>query len=446
MPTVKVPEVSWDVYKRRLAEVEPIRRTGRVEEVIGLVIEARGPDGSIGEVCQIQPGGGRATVNVEIVGFRRGKTLLMPLGVLAGISPGDEVVSLGSEGGVPVGDKLLGRVLDGLGNPLDGLGPLHHTIRVPLHREPTDAMRRRRVEEIMPTGIKSVDGLITLGEGQRVGIFSGSGVGKSTLLGMIARFSGAEVNVVALVGERSREVREFIERDLGPEGLARSIVVVATSDRPALVRIRAAHQAIAMAEHFRDEGKKVMFMMDSVTRLALAQREVGLSVGEPPTTRGFTPSVFTMLPRFLERCGTSPGRGSITGLITVLVDGDDLNEPISDAVRGILDGHIVLSRRLADRNHYPAVDPLRSISRVMVDIVDPRHRAAAAVIRGRMATYEEMEDLINLGAYRKGANPEVDISIDKKPDVDRFLKQEKEKGFDMEQTKSQLLALVGNAG
>jgi flagellum-specific ATP synthase len=440
---LEAPEIDWNLYRVRLAEAELLRCVGRVEELIGLVIEAQGPGGSIGDVCEINSPRLAEPVRVEIAGFRKGRTLLMPLGSLSGVAPGDEVRSLGPASHAPVGGQLMGRVLDGMGEPLDGLGPLHYTGRAPLIRQPTDAMQRRRVEEVMVTGIKSIDGLTTLGEGQRVGIFAGSGVGKSTLLGMIARYAQSEVNVVALIGERSREVREFIERDLGPEGLARSVVVIATSDRPALVRIRAAHVAMAIAEFFRDEGRKVIFMMDSVTRLALAQREVGLSIGEPPTTRGFTPSVFMMLPRFLERCGTSPARGSITGLITVLVDGDDMNEPISDAVRGILDGHIVLSRRLADRNHYPAVDPLRSISRVMNDIVDPRHRAAAAVVRSRMAVYEEMEDLINLGAYRKGTNPEVDVAIEKKGDTDRFLRQETEKNFDLEQTKTQLLALAG---
>lgn len=443
MVAIKPPPFEWNHYRMRLAETDPIRRTGRVEEVIGLVIESCGPAGSVGEVCAIRSSRGRSQIRAEIVGFRKGRTLLMPYGPVAGIAPGDEVLSLGAEREAIVGNGLLGRVLDGLGNPMDSKGPVLHTRRAPLHREPTDAMRRRRIEEIMSTGIKSIDGLITLGEGQRVGIFAGSGVGKSTLLGMIARFSSSEVNVVALIGERSREVREFIERDLGPEGLARSVIIVATSDQPALIRIRAAHHAMAIAEYFRDEGKRVIFMMDSVTRLALAQREIGLSIGEPPTSRGYTPSVFAMLPRFLERCGTSPGRGSITGLISVLVDGDDLNEPISDAVRGILDGHIVLSRRLADRNQFPAVDPLRSISRVMSDITDPRHKAAAALVRSRMATYEEMEDLINLGAYRKGTNPEVDLAIEKRLDTERFLKQEVDKGFGIDQTKSLLFSLAG---
>ncbi len=444
MPRIEVPEIDWALENRTLDEIETIRKTGRVEEVIGLVIEAQGPSGSIGDVCEIQSPRIPKPIRMEIVGFRKGKTLLMPLGVLAGVAPGDEVVSLGAQALVPVGDALLGRVLDGLGEPMDGLGPISHVKRVPLDRDPTHAMQRKRVTEIMPTGVRTIDSLITLGEGQRIGIFAGSGVGKSTLMGMIAKYSGAEVIVVALVGERSREVRDFIERDLGEEGLARSVIVIATSDRTALVRIRAAHMAMAMAEYFRDEGKKVAFMMDSVTRLALAQREIGLAVGEPPTSRGFTPSVFMMLPRFLERCGTSSHRGSITGLITVLVEGDDMNEPISDAVRGILDGHIVLTRRLADRNHYPAIDPLRSISRVMSDIVEPRHKAAAAMVRSRMATYEEMEDMINLGAYRKGSNPDVDVAIEKKPETDQFLKQEPDRGADFEGTKNQLIALAGS--
>jgi flagellum-specific ATP synthase len=442
MPTLEIPSIHWDLYHRYLAETEPIRQTGRVEEIIGLIIESRGPAGSIGDTCLIQSQRLPKPVPVEIVGFRKNKTLLMPLGLLAGISPGDEIISLGTEAGVPVGEQLIGRVIDGLGEPLDGKGPIAYHKRVSLHREPTEAMSRRRIEEIMPTGVRAIDSLITLGEGQRVGIFAGSGVGKSTLLGMIARYSEAEIIVVALVGERSREVRDFIEKDLGPEGLARSVVVIATSDRPALVRIRAAHVAMSIAEYFRDEGKKVAFMMDSVTRMALAQREVGLAVGEPPTSRGYTPSVFMMLPRFLERCGTSAHRGSITGLITVLVEGDDMNEPISDAVRSILDGHIALSRRFAHMNHYPAIDPLRSISRVMSEIVEPRHKAAAGMIRSRLALYEEMEDMINLGAYRKGTNPELDVAIEKKPETDRFLRQDPESGSPFEQTKNQLIALA----
>lgn len=444
MKLIEPPHIDWDLYRTRTKEVDPILQIGRVEEIIGLVIESCGPAGSIGDVCKIQSSRLAEPVRGEIVGFRKGKTLLMPLGVLAGVSPGDEIVALGAEAQVPVGKHLLGRVVDGLGAPMDGLGPLPYEKRVPVHREPTDSMSRRRVEEILPTGVRAIDGLLTLGEGQRVGIFAGSGVGKSTLLGMIAKYSEAEVIVVALVGERSREVRDFIERDLGPEGLQRSVVVVATSDKPPLVRVRAAHTAMAIAEYFRDEGLKVAFMMDSVTRMALAQREIGLAIGEPPTSRGYTPSVFNMLPRFLERCGTSSHRGSITGLITVLVEGDDMNEPISDAVRGILDGHIVLTRSLAHKNHYPAIDPLRSISRVMNDIVDPRHRAAAAITRNRMATFEEMEDMINLGAYRKGTSPDVDLAIDKKPEADAFLKQEPDKKSEFEQTKQQLNSLASN--
>jgi flagellum-specific ATP synthase len=438
--------VEWSAFRSRTRDAQPIKQTGRIEEIIGLVIESRGPAGSIGDVCGIRPSGQSEAISAEIVGFRRGRTLLMPLGLLTGVAPGDEVSSKGRGADVGVGKCLLGRVVGGMGEALDGKGPLTYDGRVPLDRSPTDPMQRRRVEEVLATGVKAIDGMVTLGEGQRVGIFSGSGVGKSTLLGMIAKFTAAEVNVVGLVGERSREVREFVERDLGPEGLKRSVVVVATSDRPALVRLRAARTAMAIAEWYRDQGKKVMFMMDSVTRMALAQREIGLAIGEPPTTRGFPPSMFTMLPRFLERCGTSEGRGSITGLITVLVEGDDMNEPVSDTVRGILDGHMVLTRRLADRNHYPAVDALRSVSRVMNDIVDPRHRAAAAMVRSRMAAYEEMEDLINLGAYQEGSNPEVDTAIESKPEIDRFLKQDTTKGLEFEQVRDQLLNVAGDGG
>ena len=445
-PSERQPQVNWEVFRSRLRQSQPITQKGRIEEVIGLVIEALGPAGSMGDLCGIQRSGSDEEIPAEIVGFRSGRTLLMPLGPLPGIAPGDGVVSRGNRGNVGAGWGFLGRVVNGMGVPIDGKGPIAVEELVPLYRSPTDPMHRRRVTEVLATGIKALDGLVTLGEGQRVGVFSGSGVGKSTLLGMIARYTAAEINVVALVGERSREVREFIERDLGEEGLEKSVVVVATSDQPALRRIRAAHLAMALAEWFRDREKKVLFMMDSITRMALAQREIGLAIGEPPATRGFTPSVFTMLPRFLERCGTSEGRGSITGLITVLVEGDDMNEPVSDTTRGILDGHVVLARRLADRNHYPAIDPLRSGSRVMNDIVDNRHRAAAAMIRGWMATYEEMEDMINLGAYQKGTNREVDVSIEKKSIIDRFLKQDIENGFQWSEIRDQLVALATEAG
>ncbi|MCB9767248.1 MAG: FliI/YscN family ATPase [Candidatus Omnitrophica bacterium] len=440
---IEAPRIDWDLFRHRVETCNPILQNGRVEEIIGLVIESRGPAGSVGDLCEIKPRGNGERTPAEIVGFRRGKTLLMPLGEVSGISPGDEVISRGDLNQVAVGESLLGRVVDGLGVPMDGHGPILARDRVPILNTPTEAMQRRRVTEVLPTGVKAIDGLVTLGEGQRMGIFAGSGVGKSTLLGMIAKFTQADVNVVALVGERSREVREFIERDLGEEGLARTVVVVATSDRSSLVRIRAALRAMAVAEWFRDRGNKVMFMMDSVTRLAMAQREVGLAIGEPPTTRGYTPSVFTLLPKFLERCGTSAGEGSITGLITVLVEGDDLNEPISDAVRGILDGHIVLTRRLADRNHFPSIDVLRSISRVANDITDGRQQAAAAMVRSRMASYEEMEDLINLGAYRQGTNPEVDDAIAAKPKIDQYTKQSREQGFDFGQVRKQLVELVG---
>ncbi len=440
---IEVPKVPWPLFRERLNGSETIRQNGRIEEIIGLVIESRGPAGSVGDLCRIHTNRSKEPLPAEIVGFRKGRTLLMPLGEITGASPGDEVVSAGEANRVPVCESLLGRVIDGLGSPMDDLGPLISTDRVNLLNSPTEALQRKRVTNPLSTGIKSIDGMVTLGEGQRMGIFAGSGVGKSTLLGMIAKYTHADVNVVALVGERSREVREFIERDLGEEGLERSVVVVATSDRSSLVRIRAALRAMAIAEWFRDRGKRVMFMMDSVTRLAMAQREVGLAIGEPPTTRGFTPSVFTMLPKFLERCGTSTGEGSITGLITVLVEGDDMNEPISDAVRGILDGHIVLSRRLADRNQFPAVDVLRSISRVANDVIDGRHQAAGAMIRGRLASYEEMEDLINLGAYRQGTNPEVDLAIQSKPHIDSFLKQSREKGYEFQHTRNQLVELAG---
>ncbi len=415
--------LNWQELHSRLSQADPAPLLGTVTGVVGLIIQSRGPRAMVGELCWLSPGdGSRVGLWAEVVGFREKQVLLMPLGSLEGISPGWEVRATGATHPVAVGDELLGRVLDGLGRPADGLGPLAPSARYPVNADPPDALRRKRITDPLSTGVRAIDGLLTVGKGQRIGIFAGSGVGKSTLLGMMARGTTADVNVIALIGERGREVREFIEEDLGEEGLRRSVVVVATSDQPALVRIKGAFVATAIAEFFRDQGLDVLLMMDSVTRLAMAQREVGLAVGEPPATRGYTPSVFAMLPRLLERSGTA-AQGSITGFYTVLVDGDDVNEPISDTVRGILDGHIVLSRRLASMNHYPAIDVLGSVSRVMPQVTTDLHRKSAARFRSALAIYRESEDLVNIGAYQAGANPALDFALRKMPDMEAFLRQ-----------------------
>jgi flagellum-specific ATP synthase len=377
---------------------------------------------SVGETCTIVYRRTAQPVLCEVVGFRGNRVLLMPLGELGGMGAGSEVIALGRPLEIVLSDDLLGRVVDGLGNPMDGRGPILGGRRADVTNSPPDPLKRRRVSEPLGLGIRVIDGLLTTGKGQRVGVFSGSGVGKSTVLGMIARNTSADVNVIGLVGERGKEVRDFIERDLGDAGLKRSVVIVATSDQPALVRIKAAFVATRIAEYFRDQGLDVMLMMDSVTRFAMAQREVGLAIGEPTTTRGYTPSVFAVLPKLLERTGTAE-IGTITALYTVLVDGDDLNEPVSDAVRSILDGHIVLSRNLAAANHYPAVDVLNSISRVMPDVVDPVHLASASAIRDMLANYREAEDLINIGAYVRGSNPKVDLAINKIESIRHFVRQ-----------------------
>jgi flagellum-specific ATP synthase len=415
--------LQWEELHRRLGRIDTAPLIGQVSGVVGLVIQSRGPRAMVGELCRLSPGDDSPEgLWAEVVGFRDSQTLLMPLGSLDGLSPGWEVRATGTAHPVAVGRGLLGRVLDGLGRPMDGKGPLLTETQYPVTADPPDALSRQRITEPLSTGVRAIDGLLTVGKGQRIGIFAGSGVGKSTTLGMMARGTTADVNVIALVGERGREVREFIEEDLGPEGLARSVVVVATSDQPALVRMKGALVATAVAEYFRDQGLDVLLMMDSVTRLAMAQREVGLAVGEPPATRGYTPSVFAMLPRVLERSGNSD-KGSITGIYTVLVDGDDVNEPIADAVRGILDGHIVLSRRLASMNHYPAIDVLGSVSRTMPQVTTPAHRSIAAQFRSTLAVYRENEDLVNIGAYQSGANPLLDNALRKMPKLNEFLTQ-----------------------
>jgi flagellum-specific ATP synthase len=430
-------------YKNRLKQVSWTRPHGRVEQVVGLVIESTGPSVSIGESCYITRSGTEDPIPAEVVGFRQNRVLLMPLGEMRGLGPGSEVIPSDGSFKIPVGDHLLGRVIDALGNPLDGLGPLQRLNEFyPIHRMPPPAMNRRRILTPVATGIRVVDSLLTLGEGQRLGIFAGSGVGKSTLIGMVAKNSEADINVIALVGERGREVRDFLERDLGPEGLKRSIVVVATSDQPSLIRIQAALVAMAVAEYFRDQGRRVMLMMDSITRFAMAQREVGLAIGEPPTTKGYTPSVFALLPKLLERAGTTSHTGSITGLFTILVEADDMNEPIADACRAILDGHIVLSRTLASQGQYPAVDVLNSVSRVMTDIVSEDHQQAATAIRSILATYESVKDLISIGAYVRGSNPRVDQALARLDSVLLFLKQTPSEVSSWKETQDRLKAFL----
>lgn len=410
----------------KLDRIEPVRLMGRIEQLIGLVMEATGPATSVGEICWVYSSDGRHRIQAEVVGFRQDRMLLMPLGELQGIGPGSRLVPTGRNFQVLVGQALKGRVLDGLGRPLDNKGPLGTEAHVPVHREPPDPLNRRRISEPLSTGVRSIDGLLTIGRGQRIGIFAGSGVGKSTLMGMVARDADADVNVIALVGERGREVRDFIEKDLGPAGLAKSVVIVATSDQPALVRRQGALVATAIAEWFRDQGLTVMFMMDSVTRFAMAQREIGLAIGEPPATKGYTPSVFALLPKLLERAGTTSHRGSITGLYTVLVEADDMNEPVGDTVRAILDGHIILTRDLASQNHYPPVDVLESVSRLMPDLAAPAHKAAAARVRDILSAYRGARDLINIGAYVKGSDRRIDRSLEHIDAVNAFLKQDTE--------------------
>lgn len=428
-------------YLSAIYNTDTMKLNGRITQIIGLVIESQGPHVNLGELCYIHPRNLGEPIPAEVVGFRENRVLLMPIGELQGIGPGCEVVSAHRTLKVSVGRQLLGRVLDGLGNPIDGKGPLISNTQYPLTATPPPPLTRRRISEGLGVGVRAIDSLLTLGRGQRVGIMAGSGVGKSTLLGMIARNTEADISVIALIGERGREVREFIERDLGEEGLKRSVVVVATSDQPALVRLKGAMTATAIAEYFRDQGMDVMFMMDSVTRFAMAQREIGLTVGEPPATRGYTPSVFALLPKLLERSGTGD-RGSITGIYTVLVDGDDMNEPIADAVRSILDGHVVLTRSLAAQNHYPAIDVLASVSRVMTEIADKEHIQYAQRMRTLLASYREAEDLINIGAYAHGSNPTIDQAIAAISGIKSFLQQEVDENTPMAETIERLKMLV----
>jgi len=427
----------------RLEEVERFAVYGRVTRVVGLVVEAVGVDVALGELCLVRSLDGRHEVRAEVVGFHRDGVLLMPFSDLDGVHPGSSVQPLGRAFTARAGEGLLGRVLDGLGRPMDGKGPLGATEPVTLAAEPPNPLQRARIREPLSTGIRALDGLLTVGQGQRIGIFSGSGVGKSTLLGMIARRSSADVNVIALLGERGREVREFIEQILGPEGLARSVLVVATGDQSALIRSRGALVATALAEYFRDRGQQVLLMLDSVTRVAMAWREIGLAVGEPPTTKGYPPSVFANLPRLLERTGNGK-QGGITGIYTVLVEGDDLTDPVADHVRGVLDGHVVLSRELADRGHFPAIDVLASTSRVRDQLIDDEHREATEFLARLLARYREKEDLISVGAYEEGRDPELDAAIRHRSEIESFLQQSPRESSTFSEAQGVLLDLANS--
>ena len=430
-------------YNKVLDEVF-FRKLGKVVNVVGLTIESAGPDARLGDVCRIIPNGKEESdpIMAEVVGFKDKKTLLMPYDAVDGISLGSMVENTNEPMMVKVSKDLLGMTLDGLGRPIDG-SRIRGT-RYPIEATAPDPMSRAIIDEVLPLGVKAVDGLMSVGKGQRIGIFAGSGVGKSTLMGMFARNSKADINVIALIGERGREVREFIERDLGEEGMRRSVVVVATSDRPALERNKAAKTATAIAEYFRDQGKDVLLMMDSLTRFSMAQREIGLASGEPPVTRGYPPSVYSEMPKLLERAGRA-AKGSITGLYTVLVDGDDFNEPITDTARSILDGHIMLNRRLAHKNHYPAIDVLQSISRCMSQIADKEHRKAAGKLKNVLATYNEAEDLINIGAYKHGSNPDIDYAISMNKTVNEYLCQDVDEKFEFADAVEQLKMMFEGA-
>ena len=431
--------INLDKYHISLEHACPIRSNGKVTNVVGLVIESKGPVSKLGTVCDIYPKGEKRCVSAEVLGFRDNRVLLMPLEDIRGIGPGSLVVPKQQSAVIPVGERLLGRVIDGLGNPIDGKGSISFHEEYSIYAEPINPLSRKRIIQPLDIGIRALNGLLTVGCGQRIGIFSGSGVGKSILLGMIARKTAADVNVIGLIGERGREVNEFIEKELGQEGLKRSVIIVATSDHLPLIRMRGAFIATAIAEYFRDKGQHVNLMMDSVTRFAMAQREIGLALGEPPTTKGYTPSVFTLLPKLLERAGTSSNRGTITGLYTVLVEGDDTNEPIADALRSILDGHIVLSRDLAMQNHYPAIDILASVSRVMDDIIDKNHLDCAARFKATLAAHRKAEDLINIGAYVSGSNPQIDYAIDMIERLTVYLKQDLETTVTFEESRQQLI-------
>ena len=432
--------INFDKY-RVLQGKSYEQEIGRVVKMVGLTIEASGPNANLNDVCYITGENNLRKVPAEVVGFRENRILLMPYDDMTGVGIGSLVENSGSAFKVPVGRDLLGKTLDGLGNPMDD-SELMRSQYYPAEAPPPDPLKRKIIDEVLPLGVKAVDGMLTVGKGQRIGIFAGSGVGKSTLLGMFARNTKADINVIALIGERGREVREFIERDLGEEGIKRSVLVVATSDKPALIRKKAAKTATAIAEYFRDQGKDVLLMMDSLTRFSMAQREIGLASGEPPVSRGYPPSVYSEMPKLLERAGNSE-HGSITGLYTVLVDGDDFNEPITDTARSILDGHIMLSRKLGHKNHYPAIDILQSISRCMSSIVTKEHKAAAGKLKTVLATYQDAEDLINIGAYKNGSNPDIDHAIAKIKEVNAFLQQDVDSKIEFQDEISMLMEIFG---
>ncbi len=426
----------------RLRERSYVKKYGKVVKIVGLTIESLGPEAKLGDVCTISSTDKGRQLRAEVVGFRDNRVLLTPYEEVSGIGIGDSVELCSEALKVPVGEELLGMALDGLGRPLDGK-ELHVNQYYEVNATPPDPMDRVLIRDVLPLGVKAIDGLLTLGKGQRIGIFAGSGVGKSTLLGMIARNTKADINVIALIGERGREVKEFIEHDLGEEGMRRSVLVIATSDKPALIRKKAAQTATAIAEYFRDQGKDVLLMLDNLTRFSMAQREIGLAAGEPPVSRGYPPSVYAEMPKLLERAGNG-AVGSITGIYTVLVDGDDFNEPISDTARGILDGHVILSRKLGHKNHYPAIDVLQSISRVMSAVASKEHKKLASKLKSTLATYTDAEDLINIGAYKSGSNPEIDYAIQKNSAINEFLCQGTDEKFTFEETVAQLEAIFAD--
>lgn len=432
-------------YFKRLGALDMLTAWGTVTRAVGLVIESTGPAVAVGDLCYLVGADGEADTPLEVIGFRDATVLSMPLGRMPRVRAGDRVRAAGCAAEMPVGEAFIGRVIDALGQPLDEHGPIEAHEFYPLHREAANPLARATIRDALGTGVRAIDGLLTVGTGQRLGIFGGSGVGKSTLLGMMAKHTTADINVIALIGERGREVRGFIERELGPEGMARSVIIVSTSDDAPLVRIRAALGATAMAEYFKDRGANVLLIMDSVTRFAMAQREIGLAAGEPPSSKGYTPSVFALLPQLLERAGNFCEGGSITAFYTVLVEGDDMNEPIADAVRGILDGHIVLARALAARNHYPCIDVLQSASRLFSEVTTKDHQQSAGRLRELLAEYARHEDLINIGAYQKGSNPRVDEAIARHDEITRFLRQDRDESVALEAATQQLLGLNLNA-
>ncbi|MGE5343617.1 MAG: FliI/YscN family ATPase [Candidatus Omnitrophota bacterium] len=432
-------EINFANIFSRLERVEPIRVYGRINKIVGLTVESEGPPCSVGEILRLEDS--RIKIPLQVIGFNGNKVISMPFGDIQGMSNGHLIYSTGEYPGLTIDDRYLGRVINGLGEPLDSLGPLQGKDYVNIYRNPVNAMEREPITEILSTGVKAIDGLLTIGTGQRIGIFAGSGVGKSTLMGMIARNTNADMNVIALIGERGRELKDFIYNSLGDQGLKRSVVVAATSDEPPLLKIISAFAATAIAEYFSKKGMNVMLMMDSITRLSMAQREVGLSAGEPPSTKGYTPSVFTMMPKLLERAGNFSNEGSITGIYTVLVEGDDVTEPISDHARSILDGHIVLSRHIAHRNHFPAIDVLGSISRLMNEIVPKDHKQFAGRLRELLAVYQDAEDLINIGAYAKGSNAKIDEALMRIENINKFLKQSVEEKFIFNETADHLSSI-----